>query len=266
MPTFREPRFLPDAVESVRRQTLCDWELIVVDDSRNNSVRACLQRWPGDPRIRYFHRQEGRGYADALNFAWDRSRADLIAMLDDDDCWLDERKLEKQVAFLRQHPEIGVCGSSIVRIDADGKEVARFRYPESDAAIRASLLSWCNIASSASLFRRAIGPFDDSVLSADWELWLRAGQGHKLHNLPEFLCACRAWPMNTSKLRSAQQGPEAKQMFARYSFSYPGRRRAMLFYWLFHHTDWLHGFVYRRLPGLRRLARRLLRPAVPGNF
>jgi glycosyltransferase involved in cell wall biosynthesis len=92
-----------------------------------------MQGWTDhDSRIRYFHRQQWGNLAQATNLGLAQARGEYIAILDDDDCWATPQKLERQGAFLDQHPEYVGCGGAIV-IDQYEKETLRYLKPENDA-------------------------------------------------------------------------------------------------------------------------------------
>lgn len=108
IPTYNRPAYLARAIESVIGQTYKDWELIVVDDgSPTGEIKTVVERYAGqDGRIRYVRRPNGSWYR-ARNTGIRNARGQYLAFLDDDDQWLKE-KLEKQVAFMDAHPEVGL--------------------------------------------------------------------------------------------------------------------------------------------------------------
>lgn len=113
---------LPQAIESVRNQTLTDGvELIVVDDGSPRDVRTMLEdRFPG---IRWL-RQDNRGVCAARRLGSENARADYLVYLDDDDLWLPER-LATQVRFLEAHPEADLVCCDMTRFTAEG-DTGRF--------------------------------------------------------------------------------------------------------------------------------------------
>jgi glycosyltransferase involved in cell wall biosynthesis len=108
--------FLGQAVESVRSQTLRDWELLLVDDgSTDESVAAARGYADVDPRIRYLEHDghQNRGISASRNLGIRHAAGRYVALLDGDDLILPE-KLAHQVAILDRHPEVGmVYGKSL---------------------------------------------------------------------------------------------------------------------------------------------------------
>lgn len=86
MANYNGARFIGAAIESVRRQTLTSWELIVVDDaSSDDSLAVAEQSAGGDPRIKILVQKVNRGPAAARNRALDLVTARWIAIVDSDD-------------------------------------------------------------------------------------------------------------------------------------------------------------------------------------
>jgi succinoglycan biosynthesis protein ExoO len=86
MANYNGARFIGAAIESVLRQTLTSWELIVVDDaSSDNSIAIAERIAAGDPRIRIVTQKVNRGPAAARNRALDLVTARWIAIMDSDD-------------------------------------------------------------------------------------------------------------------------------------------------------------------------------------
>src|SRR5262245_247849 len=94
------------AVESIQRQTLMDWEFIVVNDGSNDeSPRILDELAAADSRIQVIH-QENTGLTRALIRGCSEARGEYIARLDADDVSLPER-LAEQAALLDSDSRIG---------------------------------------------------------------------------------------------------------------------------------------------------------------
>ena len=112
MPAFNAGMFVSGAIDSIRAQTLQDWELIVVDDgSTDDTAQLVLNQVQQDLRIRLV-RTTHAGIADALNRGIAQAQAPIIARMDSDDVSLPCR-LERQVEYLNQHPEVGVVSCRV---------------------------------------------------------------------------------------------------------------------------------------------------------
>lgn len=111
---LNEQRFLEEAVQSVRDQTLADWELILVDDgSTDRSTQIARDLAAADERIRYVDHpgHENRGMSASRNLGAAHATAPYIDFLDADDVWVPD-KLAEEVEMLEGMPDVAlVCGA-----------------------------------------------------------------------------------------------------------------------------------------------------------
>ena len=194
MPAYRpDLRYLREAIESIRAQTLTDWELVLVEDGGPSGV-AELMGALGDPRLRHHPRASRTTLADALNDGLALCRAPLVARMDSDDIAAPER-LARQVAFLEANPAVAVVGSGMAVIDGAGRPLGHRRLPTSRGEVAAALRRYNCVAHPAVMFRKDVvtgaGGYG-SGLAEDYELWCRlVSQGKSIENLPDTLLTYR---------------------------------------------------------------------------
>jgi hypothetical protein len=87
MPTYNHAHFIRRAIDSLVRQALAEWELIVVDDASPDDTAAVIRPYLSDERIHYQRLSHNRGRGAALNIALGRAQAPLIAYLPSDDVY-----------------------------------------------------------------------------------------------------------------------------------------------------------------------------------
>jgi glycosyltransferase involved in cell wall biosynthesis len=129
----------------------------------------------------------GVGPAGARAVAFQASRGALIAVHDADDESLPDR-IERQVAYLGEHPEIGVLGTCADVIDGRGRIIAAYRVPHGDGALRRMLRRAPPFVHGSVLMRREAyeeaGGFRAVFRCAeDYDLWLRIPPRFGLENL-----------------------------------------------------------------------------------
>lgn len=113
-------QLLKAAVASIKNQTYKEWELIICDDgSTDTTMRAVKQIAGKDARIRVIRNQKNRGAGYARNACIRASAGKYIAVMDADDI-SEPQRLEKQAAFLDQHPEYALVGCNARMIDSRG--------------------------------------------------------------------------------------------------------------------------------------------------
>ena len=192
VPTHNRAARLPVAVASVQAQTWARVELVVVDDASTDDTPEVLDRLAAaDPRLRVVRPERPLGASDARNAGLDAAEGEVVAFLDDDDEWLPD-KLERQLALLRDRPDVGLVGCSWEVIRPGGRRRIVHRMPERCTA--ADLL-WDNFVGGASvcLWRRdvlACEPrFDPNLPTGeDWDVWLACAGQAGVASVPEPLC------------------------------------------------------------------------------
>ena len=186
---YNGERFLREAVDSVLGEGFEDLELVVVDDGSTDATPQILAAYAArDPRV-VVHREEGDTLAQLLNRGIRIARAPLLARLDADDVSLPGR-FEKQVRFMREHPEVVLLGGQALLVDEEGREFGTATYPLDDAELRGAMESINPFVHSAVVIRRdaydAVGGYRENLPHAeDLDLWLLLAERGKLANLPD---------------------------------------------------------------------------------
>lgn len=112
MPTYEHATFIRRAINSLRSQTLTDWELIIVDDASPDETQAIVKPYLADPRIHYHRLKHNQGLGAALNWALRLAQAPLIAYLPSDDLYYHDH-LASLVACLAELPEAAVAYAGV---------------------------------------------------------------------------------------------------------------------------------------------------------
>lgn len=120
---------LKKSIESIIDQTYTDWEFIICDDGSTNETRKELETLAQlDPRIRIIGYEKNRGLSSALNECLKYAKGTFIAREDDDD-YSDSHRFEKQINFIRSHPEYAIVGTNAAVINQSG-EWGQYVVPE----------------------------------------------------------------------------------------------------------------------------------------
>jgi glycosyltransferase involved in cell wall biosynthesis len=105
---LNEEVFLAESIESVISQTYSNWEIILVDDGSADNSTAIAKKYAlaYSGKIIYTDHPEhsNRGLSYSRNYGISHSRGDLIAILDADDVWLED-KLKLQVELMTENPK-----------------------------------------------------------------------------------------------------------------------------------------------------------------
>ena len=203
MSVYNGENYLSEAVESILNQTFRDFELIIIDDGSTDRTAEILAEYERrDMRVR-FYSQAREGLIATLNRGIELSRGRYIARMDADDVSYPTR-LEKQVAFLEAHPNVGVCGTW--RVIAGGLVI---RYPVQDAVIRSYLIFDTLLAHPTVMMRKAL--FETGIRypayehAEDFGLWVQLADHTRFANLPEVLLFYRSHPEQVGRKKRAKQ-------------------------------------------------------------
>lgn len=209
MAVYNGEQYLIDAVESIQRQTVRDIEVILIDDGSTDGSGAILeQRGAQDPRLRIVRRPH-RGLTPSLNEGCRLARGEYIARMDADDVAFPDR-LERQLAFLRQHARVAALGGGYVRLSAAGRPVCQRSMPVAHAEIVATLAHASALLHPSVTMRAsavaAVGGYRPAFLHAeDYDLWLRLAERYELANLPEPVLYYRCHAGQVSSRHVVQQ-------------------------------------------------------------
>lgn len=192
MSVFNGEMYLQQAIESVLGQTFSDYEFVIVDDgSWDGSAR--IARSYRDGRIRVLRNDANLGLSASLNRGLDEARGRFVARMDADDVSLPTR-LERQVAFLEGHPDIGVCGAWIRKMSPEGNIIRKF--PTSSRKVRCALLFNSCIPHPSAVMRAQVAAsyrYSTAFKRAqDYDLWTRCAEEWALANVPEVLLEYRS--------------------------------------------------------------------------
>lgn len=203
--------FLAAALASLARQTLRDFECIVIDDGSRDRTPALLEQAArDDPRLRVRRQEGGKGLVAALNLGCSLARAPLIARMDADDVALPDR-LERQLERLARQPSLVVLGGAALFVDAQDRLLPADPTPTGPRTLEQAL--WrgdCPLIHPTVVMRRAafesVGGYRACIAHAeDFDLWLRLSERGELDNLAEPVLRYRRHPQQVSIRHHAQQ-------------------------------------------------------------
>lgn len=126
--SYNHAKYLRETIDSVLNQTFKDFELIIWDDASTDESWAIIQSYT-DLRIRVFRNEINQAGVINVNKAIsEEARGEYVAMHHSDDIW-EPQKLEKQVAFLDSHPDVGAVFTKVKLIDEDGSLLTDSSHP-----------------------------------------------------------------------------------------------------------------------------------------
>lgn len=206
MPVFNCRTTVAESIASILNQTLEDWELVVFDDGSRDGTRDVVRRF-ADSRIRLIVGKTNRGLPARLNEIVQQSKSRFFARMDGDDIAYPDR-LQRQVEFLRSHPEIDLVAGAVAVIDGNGEAIGARRPPLEHARICARPYSRFPMAHPTWLGRTdwfRHHPYrEDAVRMEDWDLLFRAHRQSRFANLQEIALAIGEGSLSLRKLAATR--------------------------------------------------------------
>lgn len=208
IPLYNAEQYIADTLESVLDQTYQNFEVIIVDDGSVDRSLAIVQKFK-DYRIKVFCNDRNRGIAYTRNVGLSHCEGVYIALLDDDDLALNTR-LEKQVAFLENHPDIDAVGGNAQWIDESGKIIRdKIEVISESDTIRMFLLFRNILNNSEMTLRRCtieknqIKYQNECFGLEDFLFWIQFSKVAKISNIPDLVLQKRVSSKNeTGRMRS----------------------------------------------------------------
>lgn len=141
VPTHNRRDLLEVALDSIQRQSMADFEVLVVDDaSTDDTAQFLTDRSRADARIGSLRTPDNLGCNHARNMALDQARGRYVVFVDDDDVAL-PRLLEATASVLTENPDIDVVTAGYRFIDRAGvEEAGAMRVASTDARISAEAM------------------------------------------------------------------------------------------------------------------------------
>ncbi|HDP69639.1 MAG TPA: glycosyltransferase [Actinobacteria bacterium] len=207
MSVYNGEKYLKESAESILHQTFPDFEFIIVNDGSTDKTPEILRSF-NDERIKVIN-QENMGLTRSLNKAINLVRGEYVARMDADDVSFPER-LEYQVKFLDENPDVGMVGTACKEIDSKGRLIGDCVFPTIDNELRKVLIKYNPFVHASVMIRRTVidkaGIYDESFSSAqDYEFWFRIAKFYKIANLAQLLLVRRYTTRNISIEKENEQ-------------------------------------------------------------
>lgn len=213
MSVYKEPaEWIRQSIDSILNQTFNDFELIIVNDNPTSAdnIRILNEYICRDLRISVITNETNLGLTKSLNKALAKAQGELIARIDADDISLPDR-FEKQVAYLKSHPEIIAIGSWVIHIDENNEQTGDIvKYETCPKWVKAQFLQNSQVCHPASMFRRVsngkVVQYDESMKYAqDYALWVNLLQDGDIANIPEPLLYLRTSNQQITSSKKSEQ-------------------------------------------------------------
>lgn len=203
MPVYNGDKFLRAAIDSILNQSFKEFEFLIIDDGSTDTTKDIIASYK-DRRIRPIENIENIGLIATLNKGIYLAKGEFVARMDADDVSLPTR-LEKQVDFISDHPDIGVLGTGFQLIDSKGENYGLpIGFPTDHDFLKWSLNFYSPIVHPSVMMNKAIireiGGYSSLYVHAeDYDLWIKASKVTRISNLEDKLLLLRKHDNNITK-------------------------------------------------------------------
>ncbi len=217
LPAYNAAPFVGQAIDSVLTQSYENFELLVFDDGSADNTWEIIANF-SDVRIKKIRNEKNIGLIATLNKGIKLASGTYLARMDADDIAFPQR-LEKQVHFMEQHPEVVLCGTAFICF-GNGEE-AVVRYPTEDAPLRWKMLYQCPFGHPTVMMRLATLHTHNLYYAQayqhceDFELWTRLAEIGQVANLSEVLLKYRLHEESVSQKFVEIQQEHTKKVLIR---------------------------------------------------
>lgn len=207
IPMYNASRFIKQAIDSVKQQTLQDWICIIVDDdSPDDSYMVAKELIADDDRFSLYKKEANGGASSARNFGFRQVPEGIqhLYFLDSDD-FIEPHTLATLYSYLDDHPQVGAVGCKYKVVDAStGSMEARFHRrwqpaflltrPIPDSQYNTPFATFYCLSGAGSFFliRRMVFEqttgYDESLIAFnDVDILCQLSLVAEVHQIPEVL-------------------------------------------------------------------------------
>ncbi len=209
MPCYNHRTYIAEAMESILNQTYTNWELYVANDGSTDGTGEIIESYRDD-RIHFYNFEKNTSFIGAFMYIqkeMEKGDFQYVNSMASDDA-IEPEKIEKQVAFLQNHPEYKACFTWDRLLIEDGSE----EYPEGYSHLpnqsrydwvrrfftRGNAMNACSCLMDRDLFYE-LGMMNVYFRSlGDFRLWFLAAAKRPIYLMKEELTIYRRHETNIS--------------------------------------------------------------------
>lgn len=162
VPVYNVEKYLSECLESIQKQSIFDWECILIDDgSKDKSGEICDHWAEKDDRFKIIH-QKNKGVSNARNNGINLAQGEFICFIDSDD-WIEFNYLENLLSAIEKNADLAVSG---INLCFDNRIVGK-KTPSKDSIISLDIKDiedFTNLNSQHLLFGPCAKLFRSSIL------------------------------------------------------------------------------------------------------
>lgn len=194
-----KPEYLRESLDSILNNTVQPNEIVMVKDGPlPNELEQILEEYQNKTKLFHFViHNKNQGLGISLRDGLLECKYELVARMDTDDV-CNPKRFQKQLNFLKKHPEIVVVGSNVMEFESDYHHPSQYlKCPESYESILKFAKLRNPLKHPTVMFKKSAvlksGNYQHFLWFEDYDLCVRMLlKGYRMANIQEFLVYCRA--------------------------------------------------------------------------
>lgn len=203
--TFNHAAYIKKALDGILMQeTTFPVEILIHDDASTDGtadiIRSYQSKYPSlFKAILQTKNQFSQGIKPGISLR-SKAEGDYLAFCEGDDYWTDKNKLEKQVSYMREHPEVVLTFHDVMQVDKAGNTLSESKIKSvmgKDQPAKLNnfeLIAQSLIPTVSAVFRTVpvvIGPRGRRVVNGDTYLFAMLARFGNMHDMCECMAAHR---------------------------------------------------------------------------
>jgi glycosyltransferase involved in cell wall biosynthesis len=195
IPTYNRADLLPDAIESVLKQTFQDFEILVVDNFSSDNTPEVMKQYETDSRIHYFRNGQNMERAYSRNVGLKNAKGEFLTLLDSDDIIYPDC-LHDAHEYITHNPGKKIFHNLYEWIDQQARPVKKIKFPTISNQYRqickGNFLSCIGVFLQQDIYKIFFFNEDLKMIgSEDYEIWFRILAHHSMGRIDKVNCGVR---------------------------------------------------------------------------
>lgn len=214
-PSFKQAHFLEATILSVLEQDYPNIEYLIVDGGSTDGSVEIIRKYAD--KLAWWVSEPDKGHADALNKGFEHATGEIFAWLNSDDTYL-PGAISGAVAYLQDHPDVGMVYGDANLIDENGQILGQFASRQTD--YKRLLQGSVHIPQATTFIRadlwRQLGALSTTLFFAfDYDLWVRLAKISRLEYVPRLWANFRLHEQGKSIVNDDRCYPDMIRVYER---------------------------------------------------
>ena len=173
MPSFNKAKYIKEALDSIFIQkTNYPYQIIVADDCSTDGTVEIVEKYKKEHKnITLLKSEQNQGLYKNVLRAYEICKTDYFCVLDPDDYWIDEYKIQKSIDFLEKNPDYTIYVTNTIKLNPDGTQEKYNDNMEKDSTLDDYLVNKAVLGCTlGSMYRNTV---------------FKNGLPYKMKNLPD---------------------------------------------------------------------------------